>query len=267
MLCVQAKQKVVGSVFRAVSLAIVAGLSWGVALPAHAAGAMGFVENWSPTAQIERAAAAAQRASQVTQGAENYVVQLEQLYTMQENLRSDPLQTLTDSATPVGTLLQNYQNLAYNTSALQSDLQNQNQAFGGAYSSYTLSNLSPATFIAQEKAAAEGSNNISANEVQTAVNTMKATNAQWNGVKGAAAKIQMTKGMQANFQLLQEQMNTETEQNQQLITEINTINMHNAAQDQTGANSQKIGASNAGIANDAFNNQSASIQHTFGGVQ
>lgn len=261
MLYGQAKQRVVGSVYKGLCLALIVSLSLGASGPAYAAGALGIT--FDPTMYIEQIAGAIQRAETVTSGAESYVVQLEQLYTMEQNLRSNPLQTLTDTSTPVGGLLQNYQNLAYNTSALQSDLQNQNQAFGGTYSSYTLSNLSPTAFIAQEKAAAMGTNNLSGNEAQTAVETMKATNAQWGRVKAAEANVPANSGIQKNMQLLNNQMNTVTAQNQEMITAYNEVNVHNAAKDARVAGHQKLKANTSLMAHNAMAGQRQEMQHVF----
>ena len=205
-----------------------------------------------------------QGAENMAQTASNYAQNVMQTAMFVKNLKSAPLQTLENTNGPTSQTYQAYSNLSYQSSTLANDINGQNLAMQGAYSSFSLSGLSPAAFVQAEQTDAYGSNAASQNDVATLQAADQKTTSQIASVQAAEQAIPASSGMQKQMQLFNEQLVALRKQNLELNAEIKALVAANAVKNNQRSASQTINQNSANTAQADMDAQKGAAQQLFG---
>ena len=212
---------------------------------------------------LQRMYALAQRAETVMSTANNYAENVMQTYMMVKNLKSAPLQTLSQMSGPSGQAYMAYTNLGYQAGQLANDVNGQAMAYQSAYSSFSLSQLSPTAFIQAEESAAYGSHAASQNELQVAKAAAQQTDSQIQAVQKAEQAIPANSGEQRQLQLLNTQMAAQQKADQTEVTQLNAVVAADAVRNQQRSISQAAGDSSARAAASMFSGQRQALNYSF----
>lgn len=115
--------------------------------------------------------------------------------------------------------LQNVVNLQNGLGSLHNDLNTTDSGVAQQYQAYVNSDLTPNQYFQAQEQAGQTQTGLDATSYQAAKYEMQTQLPQdWNRVQTMAAKVPQVKGMQANMNLLNEQMSELLRQNNELLT-------------------------------------------------